>query len=154
MDTQEVTTIEIQGVKYEVDLRGARKIHEFRVGDRVKVLVKDYSDYKTHAGVIIGIDAFKALPTVVVAYLPSSAWDTAKIEFAYLNAQSKDVEIAPMTEDEIIPTRDTVITMFDRAIGLKRTEIAELETKREYFLRRFGTTFGAAAAEMQAATSP
>jgi hypothetical protein len=39
----EKTIIEVSGVKLEVDLRQARRIEEIRIGDRVKVLTKDYS---------------------------------------------------------------------------------------------------------------
>lgn len=50
------TIIEVNGVKLEVDLRTARRIDEIRIGDRVKVLIKGYSDYKVHAGTVIGFE--------------------------------------------------------------------------------------------------
>ena len=37
------TMVEIDGVKMEVDLRTARRIDTFAVGDNVKVLCKDYN---------------------------------------------------------------------------------------------------------------
>ena len=46
--------IEINGVKLEVDMSTAKKIDEYRVGDNVKVLKKDYSgNYDVLAGVIV-----------------------------------------------------------------------------------------------------
>lgn len=155
MQEQESTTVEVNGIKYEVDLRGAKKIQQFKVGDRVKVLIKGYgTDYTVHAGVIVGIDAFKALPTVVVAYMPTNAWTDPSVQFAYLNAQTKDTEIVPMAGDEIIPTRDTILSMFGRALDRKRVEIAEIEAKREYFLRRFGSSIGVAMSELATPATP
>ena len=152
METNHIRTIEIEGVKFEIDTRTAKKIELFKVGDRVKVLVKDYSGYKAHPGCIVGIDAFKNLPTVVVAYMPNPLSSDGKIEFAYLNGQSKDLEICPMVEDELVPTRETIVQAFERAISIKQREIADVMVKRDWFLRQYGTAFGVAAAEMKAAT--
>lgn len=139
-----IRTIEIEGQKFEVDTRNIKKIDQFRVGDRVKLLQKDYSGYKSCPGVIVGIDAFQNLPTVVIAYVTGhGGYSDVKIEFCYLNCQSKDVEICPMCEDDILPTRDTIVEQFDRQIGKLLGEIESLKTKKEYFLRRFGVAFGA-----------
>lgn len=145
--SQETQTVEINGVKFEVDMRGARKITAFAVGDRVKVLLKTYNGYEVHVGAIVGIDAFQALPSVVVAYVPANAWADPEVKFATLNAQSKDVEIAPMSGDEITPTKETILSMFDKAQRKLENDLAALATKREYFLRRFGSTIGSARAE-------
>lgn len=50
-----VRTIEIEGQKFEIDTRTAKKIEVFRVGDKVRLLTKTYSGYKTHPAVIDGI---------------------------------------------------------------------------------------------------
>lgn len=58
------TIVEINGIKLEVDLRTAKRVEEYKVGDMVKVLKKEYGDsYKSYAGMIVGFDAFVALPT-------------------------------------------------------------------------------------------
>ena len=44
--------VEIEGVKVEVDLRTAKKVDTYRVGDAIRVLVKSYSGWDTHPGVI------------------------------------------------------------------------------------------------------
>lgn len=36
--------VEINGIKMEVDMRHAKTIDTYKIGDRVKVLVKQYSD--------------------------------------------------------------------------------------------------------------
>src|SRR5690606_28503543 len=69
-EIMEKTIIEVNGVKLEVDLRTAKRVDELRVGDRVKVLTKDYrGEYEVHAGTIVGFEPFENLPTVIVAYL-------------------------------------------------------------------------------------
>jgi hypothetical protein len=151
--SEHIRTIEIEGHKFEVDMRSAKKIEAYRVGDRVKVLKKNYSSYEVHPGAIVGIDCFKALPTIVVAYVPGRFSDDGKVEFAYMNAESKDVEIAPMSEDDLIPTRDTILTYFERSLQIHRTKIREIEIKRDYFLRQFGIAFSVGAEEVAAATS-
>lgn len=156
MDQSKLTrTVEIDGRTFEIDLKAIKEVHTYKVGDRVKVLRKDYANsYSTHPGCIIAIDMFKALPTIVVAYMPTGAFSSdAEIKFEYLNAQNKNVEIAPMVEDEFVPTRQMFVAAFERAIQKHHADIADLETKREWFLRRFGVTFGVAAEEMAAATS-
>ena len=45
--------VEIDGVKIEVDLRSAKRIDTFKVGDNVKVLCKDYNNqFKVKPGII------------------------------------------------------------------------------------------------------
>ena len=67
--------VEIGGVKLEVDLRHARVIENFKIGDTVKVLLKKYGDsYESHLGVIVGFDNFKERPTIVIAHVED--WDT------------------------------------------------------------------------------
>lgn len=138
-----VRIIEVNGQKFEVDMREARKIEAYRVGNRVKVLVKASwgETYATHPGVIVGIDGFQALPTIVVAYMPNPLSGDGKIEFAHLNAKSKDVEIVPMTEDAILPTRETMLSNFARAIQTKQKEIDELAMKRDWFLKQYGLAY-------------
>lgn len=151
MMSEGTTTIEIDGVKLEVDLRTARKVESFRVGDRVKLLTKDYSGYKSHVGAIVAFDLFKKLPTIVVAYIDnmlSCDGNGGKLSFAYLNSQSKDVEICPMVDDDVLPTQQTIIAYFDRSIATTQKQLEEIAARKEYFLRQYGTTFGVAAAEV------
>ena len=150
MEQNTIQTVEINGVKFEIDMRGAKRVQSFRVGDRVKVLVKTYSGYDVHVGAIVGIDAFQSLPSVVVAYIPANAWADPEVKFVTLNAQSKDVEIAPLAGDEIVPTTETILGMFDKAKRALELKCQELDVKREYFLRRFGDSIGSAMAEAAA----
>lgn len=146
--------IEINGQKFEVDTRTIKKIDHFRCGLPVKVLIKPaYSnDYTVYPGAIVGIDNFKSLPTIVIAYIPDTLGNTGELKWAYLNANTKDVEIVPMSESDVLPNRETILMMFDRAIALKQSEMDTLNRRKEYFLRQFGTAFGIGQPEIAAAT--
>lgn len=156
MDEKTKRIIEIEGIKVEVDLRTAKKVEAFKVGDRVKLLIKDYSGYKAHAGCIIGFDAFKNLPTIIIAYIEnllSFSAEDGKVSLAYLNAETKDVEICPMCEDDVLPTRDTILSYFNRAIDMQTKKMEDIKTRKEWFLRQYGTSFGVGAAEIAEATA-
>lgn len=139
--------IEVNGIKMEIDTRSAKRVDTFKVGDRVRVLVKSYSGYEVYPGAIVGMAMFKALPTLTIAYLPGLLSRGGEVKFVYLNAQSKDVEIAPMVDDDIVPTREAVLKYFDDAISVKNAEIETIRDKKEWFLRQFGTAFGNLVAE-------
>lgn len=150
-ESDHIRIIEVSGQKFEVDLRSAKKVDTFRVGHKVKVLVKDYSGYRAFPGIICGIDAFKKLPTIVVCYIESVLYGDPKgeIKFAYINSASGDnYELCPMSEDDVVPNRDTVIGYFDRAAAVKRRELEDIEARKSYFLRQYGTAFGVGAAEI------
>lgn len=137
---QEKTIIEIGGVRLEVDLRTARRVEEYRVGDNVKILIKSYGEvYTSYPGVIVGFDAFKNLPTIIIAYL-KAGYD-AEICFAYINSKSEDVELAPMDGPEIAINRTMAIEQLDRKIDAAEKTVAELKIKKNYFLENFGRYF-------------
>lgn len=140
MDEQK-QIVEINGVKIEVDLRTAKRIEAYRVGDRVKVLKKDYSDYKVHLGMIVDFVEFKELPTIVVAYLVTDPY-SAKLSYAYLNSNSKDIEMAPMGNFEELPIeKSRIVDLMQREIEKKRLELEEAEHKLEFFVKRFSQLF-------------
>lgn len=133
--------IEINGVKIEVDMRYARKIEAYKVGDRVKLLSKKYGDsYESYPGIIVGFDNFKMLPTIIIAYLETS-YSCASIKFAYLNSSSKDIEICPIVDNYIALEKSTIIEAMDRDITKKEEEIFEMKTRKEYFLNNFNEYF-------------
>lgn len=140
---QETMIVEINGNKLEVDLRTARKIETLRVGSRVKVLRKDYSEYKVLPGVIVGFDQFEKLPTITVAYVERD-WSTAALKFIAINAQTKDVEIIAATDaDHLELNRDEILEKIDRDIEASAQKVDELKRHRDFFLRRFGEYFAA-----------
>lgn len=141
----ETKIIEIEGVKLEVDLRKAKRIDRFKVGDKVKLLIttKGYGnkpDHEVYPGVIVGFENFEKLPTIVIAYLEMK-WDEAELKFFYLNKDTEDAEIAATYDDYLPVQKDDVIKRLDREIVKKETELEELNKKKHYFLNNFDKYF-------------
>jgi hypothetical protein len=136
-------TVEINGTKFEVDLSTAKKVEEFRVGDKVKVLQKGYGDnYEINPGVIIGFEWFQELPTITIAYLKIS-YNDVEIKFLYYNQSSKDVEISHTDNLELLIKPKDIMEKIDKKIEQAKLEIEDLELKKQYFLKNFGEYFKA-----------
>lgn len=136
----EKTIIEVNGVKLEVDLRTAKRVDELRVGDRVKVLVTEgYSDktHKVYPGTVIGFEPFKALPTMIVAYLTTD-WMNVGVKFVYFNAESKDIEIIKAIDDDHLDiNKADILGQFDKEIEKQRAALEETERKKAFFTANF-----------------
>jgi len=135
--------VEINGVKFEVDMSSAKIISEYRIGAKVNVLIKEYAEKVVCPGIIVGFDNFKDLPTITVAYLKIS-YNEASIKFVYFNSDSKEVDIAPCRESDLIFNKSDVIVKMDREIAAKEKEVEDLIRKKNYFLDNFTKHFEAA----------
>ena len=138
--------IEVKGVKMEVDLREAKTIDTYRVGDLVKILVKAYSNefkVKAYAGVIIGFDAFVKLPTIVVAYLKLD-YSGASVVIESVNNESA-CEITHANEGDVPFSKKQVLDLLDRDVDVKRKALDEANWHRTQFLDWFGKYFAEAA---------
>lgn len=133
--------IEVNGIKLEVDLRHAKRIDEFKVGSAVKVLVKEYSSYKSHFGMIVGFDEFKALPTIIVAYIDPGAWSSDPLKLVYINEKTENVEICAQDQNDVCVEKGDILDQFDRQMLKKKEEIRDIEVKKKYFIDMFGRFF-------------
>lgn len=131
--------IEIDGVKVEIDLRTAKRVDSFKVGDNIKILDKEYDTYKVKPGIIVDFAEFQELPTIVIAVFEEGSWSsTPNISFIYYNKNtSKKVEIVSCSEDEIKVSKEGVIERFEREIQKKKNEYEDLKNKLEYFKTHF-----------------
>lgn len=137
----ESTIIEINGVKLEVDLRHAKRIDALQVGSPVKVLIKGYSDYKVHAGVVVGFEPFENLPTIIVAYLDID-YNSANLKLLHYNSASKDTEIVHSVDGDLVDIdRASIIEKMDRELAKKELEIDDLKSRKAFFLAHFGKYF-------------
>ena len=131
------TIIEVNGVKLEVDLRTAKRVDTLRVGDRVKVMLKGYSDYKVHPGTVVGFEPFENLPTVIIAYLESD-YSGSKLKFLYFNAQSKETEvIKAIDDDQLDIEKANILQHFDKEEEKVKAQLDEIRRTRQYFLDNF-----------------
>lgn len=140
MEEQNTRIVEIGGVKVECDLRTAKQVETFKVGDPVKLLIKEYGEtYSIKYGVIVDFANFKDLPSIVVAYL--DGWENTYIKFAHINEKSEDYQIAPCARDEISIDRFGIEREIDNKIKKLGSEIEELEETKRIFKKRFGEIF-------------
>lgn len=138
---ENIRTIEVNGVKLEVDMRYARRIDTFKVGDTVKVLDKRNDKNEMRSGVITDFANFKELPTMMIAvYKNGDYWSKPTIEFIPYNADTEGIEIVGVSAEEIIVSRDTIVQKFDDEIQKKRDELSDLIIKRDTFVKYFGRT--------------
>lgn len=138
---EERRIVEINGVKIEVDMRTAKRVDSFRVGDNVKVLDKDYNGYKVKPGIIVDFAEFSELPTMVIAVFEEGSWSSSpSISFIHYNektAEERHIEIVMSSEDEIKVSRDSVVEKFEREIQKKKNEWQDLQNQLEYFKKHF-----------------
>ena len=139
----EVRTVEINGIKLDVDLRTAKKIDVYKVGDNVKVLKKEYDAWKVYSGVIVDFVAFKNKPAVVIAILKYD-YNSVDVQYETITEDTKDIEFAPSVAQEMKISKQRVIDHFDSRIESKKAELSDLEAKREYFINNFGRFAGEA----------
>lgn len=124
--------IEINGIRMEVDLRDCKVVDQYKVGDNIKVLVKDYSDYKSYVGTIIGFDNFETHPTVIIAYL-ATKYNEADIKYIYFNSDTKDVEITGLNDWDIPITKTEILKRFNSEVEKKEMEIKDIKNKKSLF---------------------
>ena len=131
--------VEIDGVKIEVDLRTAKRVDSYKVGDNVKILERESSDYKVKPGIIVDFAEFNELPTIVIAVFEEGSYYTRpSIKFINYNAKtSEKIEMVPASEDEIKVSRDSVVEMFEREISKKKNELLDLQNQLDYFMEKF-----------------
>jgi hypothetical protein len=133
--------IEINGAKFEIDMRTAKQISEYKIGDKVKVLLKEYnSTFKSHPGVIVGFDGFVNLPTIIVAFIKTE-YNSSPLSFLYLNAETKEAEICPAGDDVALFDKANIEYKMNREIEETSNKLKDLISKRDYFLGRFGEIF-------------
>lgn len=132
--------VEIDGIKVEVDLRTAKRIDTFRVGDNVKVLCKEYSDkFIVKPGIITDFANFKEKPTIVVAVFNEGSWNSSpSISFVHIyEGMESAYEIVYASEEDLRLTKDGVIEKFEREIFKKRNEAQDLQNQLDYFKKHF-----------------
>lgn len=135
----DIKRIEVNGVMLDVDMRYAKRIDVFRVGDTVKVLDKRSGHNDLRTGVITDFANFKELPTLMVAiYKHGDYWSAPTIEFVPYNSDTQDIEIVGVSQEEIIVSKNTIVDMFDGQINKKRDELNDLIMKRDTFIKYFG----------------
>jgi len=136
----DMAVVEIQGTKLHIGASGFKKVEHYKVGDSVKVLIKEYSEYRALPGVILGFDNFPSLPTMSIAYLKAE-YTTSELKIIHFNQETKDVQIAPMNDYDLAFDKETVVEQLESEIVKKTEELRSATHKKELFLRSFGKFF-------------
>jgi hypothetical protein len=136
MTTETKKIIEINGVKMEIDLRHATQIHDqIKIGSKVKVLVKEYSDHKIYHGVIVGFENFPSLPTIEVCYLKTE-YGEPQLKFVSINAKtSQSFEIVPAIDWSPLADKDKILQWFDDEIIKTQEKLSVLQRKKEHCVK-------------------
>lgn len=133
--------IEINGIKVEVDMRTAKRVDTYRVGDAVKVLDKRYDEAKFLPGVIVDFAEFEKTPAIEIMVLEDS-YGGVDVKFISVTANKKcNYEIIHYSPYENLFGMENVVRKFDRLIDQKQLELAEMKRKREYFINDFRKAF-------------
>jgi hypothetical protein len=133
--------IEINGIKLDVDMSTAKRIDEFKIGDNVKVLRKNYNNnFDVLAGVIVEFVNFKELPTIVIAVFKQDYHGTM-LEFVNFNSKTEDIEISLCSDHELKLEKCRVVDKFNLEIERKKAELDELTGKRDWFVKHFEKYF-------------
>ena len=140
-DDPNYKVIEINGVKCEVDLRHAKDIEQYKVGDHVKILIKQYSDqYESYPGVIIGFDMFEQNPAINVMYI-QGGFNSDPVGFKTITAKTKDVEITALNDFDIILNRDMVRQAFIKKRNDLESQLRDLSVKEKFLDAQFSKYF-------------
>lgn len=141
MSNENIRIIEINGVKVEVDLRTAKRVDTYKVGDPVRLLTKNYSGYTVKYGVIVDFAEFEKLPTIEVLAVDVDAYASGGLQFYTINKKTEEIEIAPIGHMDHLFKRDDIIRRMDTEIEAKARELESMKIKRGVFIERFGMFF-------------
>jgi hypothetical protein len=135
--------VEVEGVKIEVDLRTAKVIEHYKIGDPVRILhpSTDFNAASVNAGVIIGFCDFAENPAIEVLELTVDYSGTNFRTVLIISGQKNQVQIAPYDKYEGLISQADVVTRLDREIQKKELELADLKLKKKYFIDEFSKAF-------------
>jgi len=145
-DSEFIRTVEINGVRLEIDLRSAKvaTVDTLKIGSKVKLLEpgNDYSQPKVHAGVVVGFAEFTDLPTIEVAYLDVE-YGKADLKFATINGHKKAIQWALVAarDDDFGLSKEQILRNFEQEIQKAQNTVADLVQKRDFFLKKFDAYF-------------
>ena len=132
--------IEINGIKFEVDMQTAKRIDTFKIGDNVKVLDKRYTNHSILDGVITAFVNFKELPTIEIAVFRSD-WTETTIDFIHINENTANYEITPSSFYESKIEKNKVVESLNREIETIESKLRDLENKKSWFVKYYEKYF-------------
>jgi len=143
MSEENKRIVEINGVKLEVDLRTAKVVDTFKIGDPVRVFHPkgSYGSAEIHVGVIIGFCEFEKTPAIEILELSDEYSGVTFKTVCIGDGINTELQIAPYDRYEGLISQADTVTKFDRAIQKKELELADLKLKKQYFINDFAKAF-------------
>lgn len=143
MNESEATTkiIEVNGIKMEVDLREAKVINKFKVGDPVKLIKNDSGNVKIMAAAISGFVMTDKLSAIEVVWLEEDYWSGIKFMTAVITSKTTEYELVAYSEHDRILNKQSVLNCFNKKQDELEAKLDELRAKRQYFEDNFGKLF-------------
>ena len=135
MDTKRI--LKVGGVKVEVDLREAKQITSYRVGDAVKILRKEYSSWTESVGVIVGFTPFATHPCIEILCVKNVSYAN-DVEFLTITEDTPDIELAPLSDFQAAFSYDSIMEKFAYARVTKENELRSLTARQAAFTEYFG----------------
>lgn len=126
--------MELNGMNFEFE-KILKETYKFKIGDKVKVLKKEFSNYEIKFGMIVGFDDFDGDFVVTVAYINDS-YSKCELKIEYITKDS-DIKLLPYNE-ELDFKKEYVIDKFDKMIDEKQKEIEKIKYEKEIFIKQFG----------------
>lgn len=126
--------MKLNGMNFEFE-KVLKETYKFKVGDKVKVLKKEYSNYELKFGMIVGFDDFNGDFVVTLAYIEDS-YSKCELKIEYITKDS-DIKLLPYNE-ELDFKKEYVIDKFDKMIEEKQKEIEKIKYEKEIFIKQFG----------------
>jgi hypothetical protein len=143
MSEENKRIVEIDGVKLEVDLRSAKVIDHYKIGDPVRVLhpSSQYSKNSIKAGVIVGFCEFEKNPAIEILELDENYNGVGFSLVTIVSGEENPIQIAPYDRYSGLVSQSDIVTRFDRKIQEKELELADLKLKKDYFINDFAKAF-------------
>jgi hypothetical protein len=137
--------LEVAGQKFEFSEPQVTRVETLKLGDTVKILVKEGypPDRKSvvHPGIVVGFEPFKDLPTVLVAYLDLGY--NGGIKTIAFNAESVDTQMVKAIGDF---SRDLNVSVVREklygAVTKAEVALADARHQLELFDERFAKFCG------------
>ncbi|MFT9003132.1 MAG: hypothetical protein ABF991_00310 [Liquorilactobacillus hordei] len=131
--------VDFNGAKFEVEDTKVKKVTEYHVGDTVKILDTKYSNVEVSDGIIVDFLNFKSLPTIRVAKITNNGFlSNIDVSFISINSKTEDIEIMPISPDEMKIDINLMNELFDSKIASKQRDLDELKHKKNFFNKFFG----------------
>ena len=135
--------VEIDGVKLEVDLRTAKVVDRYKIGDPVRVFhsSSNYERSSIKPGVIVGFCEFEKNPAIEILEFDESYSGASFKLITMVSGEQNPLQIAPYDRYSGLVSQADIVTRFDREIQKKEIELADLKLKKDYFINDFAKAF-------------